>query len=261
MTMRQLGQRAALFLALPALLVLAWWVASQNSTSFFWPPLSKIVTTFGPTWFEGRITEEVLPSLVRLALGYGIALVVGTAAGVLIGTYATLRSLLEPSLDFFRALPPPILIPIIILFLGIGDEMKVVVIAIGCVWPILLNTMEGVRGIDEVQRETASCYKLTQSSRLVHLILPGASPLIAAGARQALSIGIILMVISEMFSASNGIGFVILQFQRGFSIPEMWTGIILLGLIGLLLALIFRFVESRVLAWYYGQRNAQRGKS
>ena len=79
-----------------------------------------------------------------------------------------------------------------------------------------------------------------------------------AGARQALSIGIILMVISEMFAASNGVGFTIIQFQRSFAIPQMWTGIIVLGLIGILLSAIFRFVERRVLSWYLGVRESHR---
>ena len=85
-----------------------------------------------------------------------------------------------------------------------------------------------------------------------------ASPQIVTGARQALSIGIILMVISEMFAASNGLGFTIVQFQRGFQIPEMWSGVLLLGLIGVLLSLLFRLVERRVLAWYHGVRAAER---
>ncbi|GAA2126322.1 hypothetical protein GCM10009802_32150 [Streptomyces synnematoformans] len=90
-------------------------------------------------------------------------------------------------------------------------------------------------------------------------MLRGASPQIVTGARQALSIAIVLMVISEMFAANNGLGFSIVQFQRGFALPEMWTGIILLGLVGLALSLIFRAVEATVLAWYRGQRQAQRG--
>jgi len=86
----------------------------------------------------------------------------------------------------------------------------------------------------------------------------GASPQIAAGLRQALSIAIILMVISEMFAASNGLGFAIVQFQRSFAIPEMWSGIILLGLLGFALSVLFRLVERRALGWYHGLREAQR---
>jgi ABC-type nitrate/sulfonate/bicarbonate transport system permease component len=136
--------------------------------------------------------------------------------------------------------------------------MKVLVIVSGCVWPILLNTVEGVRAVDSVQVDTARSYGITGPARIARVVLPSASPQIAAGLRQALSIAIILMVISEMFAASNGLGFAIVQFQRSFAIPEMWSGIILLGLLGFALSLLFRLAERRALRWYDGLREAQR---
>ncbi|MCC5579511.1 ABC transporter permease [Microtetraspora sp. AC03309] len=252
------GRKILLLLAVPVLLVAAWWVATADSTDFFWPPLSQIVGTFGETWFTGRFTADVLPSLARLLVGYLVAVALGVGLGTAIGSSRTLRGLLEPVLEFFRAIPSPVLVPILMLFAGIGNEMKVLVIVSGCVWPVLLNAVEGVRALDEVLRDTARCYRLRPHSRLVHLVLRGASPQIAAGARQALSIGIILMVISEMFAASNGVGFTIIQFQRSFAIPQMWTGIIMLGLIGIALSVIFRAAEARVLSWYTGLRMSQR---
>jgi ABC-type nitrate/sulfonate/bicarbonate transport system permease component len=244
--------------ALPIALFVAWWAVTAGSTSFYWPPLSEILGVFPETWFEGRLTSQVLPSLMRLAAGYALALVVGVGLGVAIGSSRTLRSLLEPVLEFFRAIPPPVLVPILILFAGIGTNMKILVIFSGCVWPILLNTVEGVRGIDEVLRDTARCYRLRHATRLRSLVLRAASPQIATGARQALSVGVILMVISEMFAANNGLGFTIVQFQRSFAIPEMWSGILLLGLVGVGLSLLFRLVERRVLSWYRGQRSIER---
>ena len=145
------------------------------------------------------------------------------------------------------------------LFMGIGPGMRIAVIAIGCIWPILLNTVEGVRGLDPVLRDTARAYRLTPMGRLRHLILPGAAPQIVTGARQALSIGIILMVISEMFAGKDGLGFMIVSFQRSFAIPQMWGGVILLGLLGVLLALIFRLISGIFLTWYHGYLQSQRG--
>lgn len=256
--MRMFVKRLLLVLGLPLVLVAAWWLATANSTSFYWPPLSKILEAFGPTWFEGRMTADVLPSLARLAIGYLLALVIGIGIGVAVGSSPKLRALVEPVLEFFRAIPPPVLVPILILFAGIGDGMKVLVIVSGALWPILLNTVEGVRSIDEVLRDTARCYRFRRPAWLLHLVLRGASPQIVAGARQALSIAIILMVISEMFAASNGLGFSIIQFQRSFALPQMWSGIVLLGLIGVALSLLFRIVETRTMAWYRGLRNSQR---
>lgn len=253
-----LVKRALTVLGLPIVLVTTWWLLTANSQSFFFPPLRTILEAFPSTWFEGRLTADVVPSLIRLAVGYLLALVLGVSLGVAIGSSRTLRGVLEPALEFFRAIPPPVLVPIIILFAGIGDGMKVLVIVSGCIWPILLNAIEGVRGLDDVLKDTSRVYRLGRGARLKHLVLRGASPQIAAGARQALSIGIILMVISEMFAASSGLGFTVVQFQRSFAIPQMWSGIILLGLIGVLLAMIFRFVESRALAWYTGLRRTQR---
>jgi ABC-type nitrate/sulfonate/bicarbonate transport system permease component len=243
------------WLGLPAILVGTWWVVSEGSTDFFRPPLRLIVAAFGETWFSTRLTEDVLPSLGRLALGYLAALVIGTALGVAIGSNPWLRALTEPVLEFLRAIPPPVLIPVIMLVAGIGDLMKVIVIISGCVWPILLNTVEGVRGVDEVLADTCRSYRINP---LRHLTLRATSPQIVTGARQALSIGIILMVISEMFAASSGLGFTIVQFQRGFQIPEMWSGVLVLGLIGVALSLLFRIAEGRVLFWYHAMRSTER---
>ena len=252
-------RRLAFALGLPVVLVVVWWVASAGSTSFFWPPLATIVAAFPETWTTDPILHDVLPSLARLLVGYLIALVAGVAAGTAIGSYRTLRELCEPALEFFRAIPPPVLIPVIALFAGYtGWTAKVVTIALGCLWPILLNTVEGVRSVDEVLRDTARSYRLGRLTTLKQVVLRGASPRIAAGARQALSIGVILMVISELFGANRGLGAAIVQFQRGFAIPQMWAGIILLGLIGVALSGLFRLVEHRTMAWHRGLRQAER---
>ncbi|MFJ8603988.1 ABC transporter permease [Streptomyces shenzhenensis] len=256
--MRRLLLRVFLVLALPALLLLAWWVASDGSTQVYWPPLRTILRTFPDVWTGERLRADVLPSVLRLLAGYGTAAVAGVVLGTLIGSHRRVRAVCEPVLEFLRAVPPPVLVPVIMLFAGIGDTMKIVVIASGCVWPVLLNTVEGVRALDPVMLETARCYGITGPARLRHLVLRGASPQIFAGLRQALSLGIILMVISEMFAASDGIGFTIVQFQRGFAIPGMWTGILVLGLLGFLLSVVFRLVERRVLGWYHGLRASAR---
>lgn len=256
--MKRLARQLVLVLALPALLVAVWWLASADSTDVFWPPLHTILETFPDVWTGERLRDDVLPSIWRLTAGFALAAVAGVAVGTVIGSYRRVRAVCEPVLEFLRAIPPPVLIPVIMLFAGIGDTMKVTVIASGCVWPILLNTVEGVRAVDPVMLETARSYGISGQSRLRHLVLRAASPQIFAGLRQALSIGIILMVISEMFAASNGIGFTVVQFQRSFAVPDMWTGIIVLGLLGYLLSVVFRTVERRALAWYHGLRASTR---
>lgn len=256
--MRLVLLRSLYVLALPVLLVIFWWFASDGSTDVFWPPLRTILKTFPDVWTGERLRADVLPSVVRLLVGYASAAVVGVAVGTVIGSYRRVRAFCEPVLEFLRAVPPPVLVPVIMLFAGIGDTMKIAVIASGCVWPILLNTVEGVRAVDSVMSETARSYGITGVARLRSVVLRAASPQIFAGLRQALSIGIILMVISEMFAASNGIGFTIVQFQRSFAIPDMWTGILVLGMLGFLLSVVFQLVERRVLGWYHGLRASSR---
>jgi len=253
-------KQAGYALGLPVILLTGWWVASAGSTNPFWPPLSTILEAFPTTWTMDRIVGDVFPSLARLGIGFGIAVVLGIVLGTAIGLSPSLRALSEPVLEFFRAVPPPVLVPIIALFAGYTGWLgKIVTIALGCLWPILLNTVEGVRGLEPTLTDTAKSYRLSPWRRLVFVILPGASPRIFTGARQSLSIGVILMVISELFGANRGLGAAIVQFQRTFAIPQMWTGVIVLGLIGVLLATLFKLVENRMLAWYVGQRQIERG--
>jgi ABC-type nitrate/sulfonate/bicarbonate transport system permease component len=251
-------RRLGLTFGLPIILLAAWWFASADSTDFFFPPLSEILTALKDEWFGPRLLDDVVPSVLRLLAGYAVAIVIAVTLGVLIGTSRTVRGMLEPVLEFFRAIPPPVLVPIFILLFGIGDGMKIIVIAFGCMWPILLNTVEGVRAVDSVLSDTARVYRITGSARLRKLVLPSASPQIYAGLRQGLSVAIILMVISELFAASNGLGFAVVQAQRSFAIPETWAGMLMLGLLGFLLAMLFKVVENRQLAWYHGLRRAQR---
>ena len=261
--LRRAAAALATALGLPALLVTVWWFASDGSDNFYFPSLRTIQQVFPTTWLDGgsqsRLVSDVLPSLARLAVGYGSAAVVGVAAGVLIGRQPWLRALVEPVLEVFRAIPPPVIVPVLVALAGIDDLMKILVIALGCVWPIMLNTVEGVRAVDPVAEDTCRSYGVNGLSRVRALVLPSASPQIVTALRQALSIAVILMVISEMFAASNGLGFTVVQFQRTFALPQMWTGIIVLGLVGVTLSVLFRLAEWRVLRWYEGLRRAHRG--
>lgn len=255
---RGIARTVFMTLTLPILLIIAWWITSAGSTNPYFPSLSNIVSQFAPTWGEGRLGADLLPSIGRLLAGYLLAAVVGIALGMIIGSNRRLRLLVEPPLEFFRAIPAPVMVPVLMLFFGIYDMMKIVVIATGCLWPILLNTIEGVRGVDSLLLDTSRVYRLRPATKAA-VLLRAASPQIAAGAHQSLSIGIILMVISEMFAANNGLGFTIVQFQRSFAIPQMWTGIIVLGLLGVALSLAFRALERLALGWYKGLRQATRG--
>ncbi|MEZ2390602.1 ABC transporter permease [bacterium RCC_150] len=248
---------AAYIVALPLILLALWWAGTSGEPNFFIPSPAQIAEAFGPTWFQGRITSDMLPSLGRLVLGVLAAIVLGVVLGLLVGMNRTLRALTEPVFEFFRALPPPVLVPVLMLLVGVNDTMKVAVIVSGCIWPVLLNTIEGVRSIDPVQNETTRSYGIYGLSRIRYQVIPSAAPTIMAGMRQCLSIGLILMVISEMFASSSGLGFTIVQFQRTFAIPEMWSGVVVLGLIGVAMSFIFQFAERRILRWYHGLKEVE----
>lgn len=254
-----LVKRAGYLLGLPILLITAWSISTTVSPNFFVPHPFTVVATFVDVWVGERFFLDVLPSVGRLLMGLLIAVGAGIVLGLFIGSVRWVRSLLEPLLEFIRAIPSVIMIPVLLLLIGINDTMKVVVIVFGCIWPVLLNTIEGVRAVDPVLSDTARVYGIAGTARTRYLTIRSASPQIMAGVRQSLSIALVLMVISEMFAASEGIGFAIVQFQRRYAIPEMWSGMVVLGILGVTVSLVFKVVQGRVLAWYYGLREVENG--
>lgn len=253
-----LGRRVFFAVALPIALVALWWALSRNTLNFFVPQPGPLLTTFIDTWVGERFAADVVPSVTRFAVGVVLAIVLGIAFGTAIGVSTWVRKLTEPVLELFRAIPPPVLVPVLMIVLGVSDTMKISVIAFGAIWPVLLNTVEGVRALDSVLSDTARSCRIHGIDRLRYVVLPSAGPQIMAGVRQSLSVGLILMVISEMFASSSGLGFTIVQFQRSFDVDAMWSGIVLLGLLGVLLSAIFHVTERRVLRWYHAQREVQR---
>jgi ABC-type nitrate/sulfonate/bicarbonate transport system permease component len=143
---------------------------------------------------------------------------------------------------------------------GLGTSMSISVIILGTIWPILFNTLDGLLGTDRQLRDTATVYQLNRAQTLWVVMLPSAAPQIAAGLRTALQSGVILMVVSEMLGATQGIGYFIINAQQQFEIPDMWSGMIALGVTGTVLNVIFVFAERRVLAWHYGRLSTERNR-
>jgi ABC-type nitrate/sulfonate/bicarbonate transport system permease component len=169
------------------------------------------------------------------------------------------RLVAGPIVEFLRSIPPPALLPFAILVFGTGTDMKVFIIAFVCLWPILLNTIDGVTGVDPTLRETTRVYGVSTIDRIRLVVMPAAAPQIFAGMRTSLSLALILMVISEMVASTNGIGYFVLQAQRSFNMPEMWSGIFVLGILGYGLNAGFVLVERRVLRWHRGARASALG--
>lgn len=241
---------AVLVVALCAL----WEVSSRGGmvNSVAWPPFSSVALTFFELVTSGELLGHLLPSLKRLALGYFGAAVIAVGLGLLMGYFRAAYNLCEPLTEILRPIPSPAYIPIVILFLGIDDEMKVFVIAIGSFFPILLNTYSGVRAVDPVQINTARTFGLGQGAILRQIIIPAASPFILTGMRISLAISLILVVIAEMVASNSGIGFFILDTQRSFRVKEMYAGVIALAILGYALNHAFLMLERRLLRWHIG---------
>jgi ABC-type nitrate/sulfonate/bicarbonate transport system permease component len=245
---------ATVEVAAPVAVIAVIWFWSAGSDVYYFPPLKDVLNTFKDTWLFERVGSDVVPSLVRLFIGYFIAVAVGIGGGVALGMSPVLRRVAAPIVEFLRAIPAPALLPFALLVLGVGNDSKIFVIAFVCLWPILLNAVDGVSGVDPTLTDTGRVYRIPASDRLRHVVLPAAAPQIFAGMRTSLSLALILMVISEMVASSNGIGYFVLQAQRSFAIPEMWSGIILLGLLGYVFNAVFLLFERRILAWHRGAR-------
>ncbi|HWI31372.1 MAG TPA: ABC transporter permease [Microbacterium sp.] len=241
-------------IATPVLVVLVVLVFTNVSGNFYFPPLQEVAVAFQQNWLFSRVPTDLLPSLFRLLSGYFLAVICGVGFGILLGLNRKIRRQAAPVVEFLRAIPPPALLPFTLIVLGIDNPGKILLIAFVCVWPILLSTMDGIVGMEPTMRDTGRSYRIARVDALISVELPAASPQIFAGMRTSLPLAIIMMVISEMVGASDGIGYFIVQAQRTFALADMWSGIILLGLLGYTLNLIFSVVERRVLAWH---RNAR----
>jgi ABC-type nitrate/sulfonate/bicarbonate transport system permease component len=244
-------------IAVPAALLLGWQVWTAHAGSQYFPRLSTILVEFQELWLFSQFDTHVVPSLQRIALGFGIAVVAGIVLGIPLGLSRWARLAAMPHIEFWRAVPPPALLPIsIVLLHSIGNRQKVSFIAFFCLFPVLLNTIDGVRGIDPTLLDTARSYGIRGFERIRRIVLPAAMPQIAAGMRNSLALAVIMMVLAEYFSSDRGVGYVLLVSKNTFQLAPMWAAILLIGLLGYVLNLLFVLAERRFLSWHRGWRAA-----
>lgn len=246
-------------------LILLWELVARLVGDPFFPPPTQIAQSGFEMWFSGPATqlflsdtvfENVLPSIGRLLGGWAIAVTLGVGIGALLGRSRTALDYVGPLFAFARAVPPPVLAPVFLVLFGIGTGMQLATIIFGAIWPTLLNTVEGVRSVDTVKTETARSFRTPKAYWLGMVVLPAASPKIFAGLRLSLSISVILMVVSELVGAINGIGKQLFVEQGLYNFPTMWAWIVLLGVLGYGLNTTLLAVERRALRWQPA-RNAQ----
>lgn len=213
------------------------------------PPPTAVLWRVAGILGGGTFAAPLGQTLYLLAVAYTVGSVLAIGLGLLMGRFRLVHGLFEPLVEVLRPLPKPALLPPLILFLGLGDAMKLTVIGLGVFFPVLVNTIQGVRGADRVLVDTARTFQHSAASVLWKVVLPAALPMILAGMRVALGIGLVLVVVAEMMAGTGGIGFLIVDMQRSFRIPDMYAWSLILAVLGFALNEVFLLVERRLIFW------------
>jgi ABC-type nitrate/sulfonate/bicarbonate transport system permease component len=216
------------------------------------PPISQILWALGQLFLSGAIAKHLSVSLTRFLEGYVIAAAIAVSLGVVLGYFRSLYSWLEMVIEFLRPMPSVAIIPVAVLMLGIGDPMIVAVTVYASMWPILINTIDGVRHIESTLIDTGRTFGLSRRRILWQIILPGASSYIVTGLRIGLSIALILVTTAEMVVGSKGLGFFILDEERSMNSANMYAGILLVATLGYALNRGFLTLEAKAMKWHRG---------
>lgn len=237
--------------AVPLMIALAWESATRLGLidPLFLPPLSRVFGAFWETVQSGEFFGHLVPSLSRALRGYLLAAALAVPLGFLFGWSRRVREYLGSVVEVLRPVPPISLIPLAILWLGIGDLSKVGIIAWACSWPIFLNSILGVQSINPVLIKSAMIMEIRGVRFFRMILLPASLPQVFTGFRISLAIALIVLVAAEMVGADRGLGYLILESERTFRSPMMFVGIISIAVIGYLLNELILWVE-RILFEY-----------
>ena len=234
---------------LPIILLVLWEYFGRISDSLYLPPLSEIFVKMREDWLFDHFQSDLVPSLSRFALGYLIGAFIGIILGMALGSNQRVAQYTGPVFEFLRALPAVAVLPVAILLFGLGDGMRISIIAFGVLFPVLVNTSVGARSCRQERIDVARMYGLSRLQIMRRVIFPSAIPMISAGLRVALPIALIMMVVSELVGGQNGIGFYLTTAQSLFNIPAMFTALFILGILGNVINAAYAFVENRRLHW------------
>lgn len=222
--------------------------------SAFLPPLSAVLVAGWNLILSGQLLTHLEASLLRSITGFFVAIIIAIPLGLLIGWYAKFSDYINPLLELFRNTAALALLPVFILFLGIGEASKIALIIYACTWPILLNTISGVRNVDPLLIKSARTMDLSPISLFRKVILPASVPTIFVGIRMAGAFSVLILVAAEMVGAKAGLGYLINYAQYNFQIPEMFFGIICITSVGLIVNYSLLLVEKRLTGWKSSNR-------
>ncbi len=242
-----------------AVCIVLWQWATVSAKNPYFPTPQVIGSKMVDLWLSGppshlfltdAVSVDIVPSVLRLLSGFLAGAVIGITFGLVLGRLGTLYDYVGPTLNFLRSIPPPALLTVFIVLFGIGTPMQIAIIIFGVIWPILLNTIDGARTLDETVVSTSKSMRLSTPRFLATVVFPAALPKIFAGLRVSLSLALILMVISELAGSFDGLGQQMIYAQRNFDLAAMWAGIVLLGILGYVLNALLLAVQNRVIGWH-----------
>lgn len=222
------------------------------------PPATAIGAAFVGDVQELRVWQALGATLASWAMGLAAAIIVGIPAGLLLGSSRLSYLLFQPSLEFIRTIPSIAALPLLILLLGTrGRELAAAMTFLGAVWPIVIQTMYGVRDVDPTTKDAGRAYGLGRLQVFARIVLPSALPYIATGLRLGAIVGLLLAVAASLIAGGTGIGFLIVN--ASFSgVPELvYARIVLTGIMGLGVTLMLVAIESRLLFWHASHRRAE----
>jgi len=212
------------------------------------PPTVALATLFQLS-LSGELIKHIFYSLFRAFSGLSLAALIAIPLGIAMGWSRLADDLCSPLVELFRPLPVVALIPVAILWLGIGDASKISLICFACFFPILLNTISGVRGVDITLVKAARSMGATEVQILKGVMFPGALPTILTGLRISLAVSLIIVIVMEMIGAAHGIGYFIWSAKLTFRTNEMYAGILAIGIIGFTLNEMMVRIERKLLVW------------
>jgi NitT/TauT family transport system permease protein len=247
----EIALRAARHGGILAVFFLAWELAPRLGLveAAFLPPISRVLETGWKLLLNGQLPQHFASSLGRSVAGFILAILVAIPLGLAIGRYRLFAQVVNPLLEMFRNTAALALLPVFILFLGIGEVSKVAIVFYGCFWPILLNTITAVITVDPLLIKSARTMGLTPVRLFYKVILPASVPTIFVGIRLAGAVSVLILIAAEMIGAKSGLGYLILASQYNFQVPEMFLGIVSITVVGLLINVLLVTLERHLTAW------------
>lgn len=216
---------------------------------FILSPFTDVVRALVRLTASGEILRHLLSSFRRSFGGFALAMSVGIPLGILMGWFKRFERIVDPLLQVFRNTSILALFPVFILIFGLGEVSKIAIIFWGTLWPTLLNTIGGVRGVDPLLIKSARSMGISQAGLLFRVVLPAASPSILTGIRLSAASAILVLVAAEMLGANSGLGFLIFYAEQSYAVPDMYAGILLLSSIGCTVNYLLVGLERRVTRW------------